>query len=158
MTPIPVPQTSLLICQYSSPSLPPPTNIPSQLKFKREVFEVSIKKILIHTKRFIKKKNILPTAQERISSQRHLRLSPIWISAPSTGLSITCSARDYTHTITRASRAIYNSYNRRAMIPDVKDLSEGRGGIEEFLFNILAAISLTSDLRPPSSTSPFSPM
>lgn len=63
MTPIPVPQTSLLICQYSSsPPLLPPTNIPSQLKFKREVFEVSIKKILIHTKRFImeKKKKYSP--------------------------------------------------------------------------------------------------
>lgn len=64
-----------------------------------------------------KKKNIFsqPRSQERsrISSQRHLRLSPIRISAPSTGLSVTCSARDYTHTITRASRAIYNSYNRR---------------------------------------------
>lgn len=67
MTPIPVPQTSLLICQYSSsPPLLPPTNIPSQLKFKREVFEVSIKKILIHAKRFImEKKNILPTAVTR---------------------------------------------------------------------------------------------
>lgn len=45
--------------------------------------------------------------------------------------------REITHTITRASRAIYNSYNRRAMIPDVKDLSErGRGEESKNFFSI----------------------
>lgn len=142
MTPIPVPQTSLLICQYSSsPPLLPPTNIPSQLKFKREVFEVSIKKILIHAKRFImekkkyspnrghKKDRESPHSAIYVYRQFEFPRRPRFYQSP--------VPREITHTITRASRAIYNSYNRRAMIPDVKDLSErGRGEESKNFFSI----------------------